>query len=82
MLERIKIHWAWPHLVAFFIIWMLTDLIALGFGIVSSVRYLAGLVGGWPLFGIVSVVTLNLFIWGRSGAGNCRDRERTMKTPQ
>ncbi len=69
MYERIKRHWVCPHLVAFFIICLLIDLIALGFGIVWSVRYLAGLVGGWTLFGIVSVVALYLFIWGKVRSG-------------
>ena len=63
MLERIKRHWVWPHLVTLFVICVLIDLVALGFGIVWTIRYLSGLVGGWTLFWIFSVLALYLIIW-------------------
>ena len=69
MLERIKRHWVWPHLVPLFVICLLIDLVAPGYGIVWAVRYLSGLVGGWTLFGIFSVLALYLIIWANVRRG-------------
>ena len=42
MLERIERHWVWPHLVTLFVICVLIDLVALGFGIVWSILEIHG----------------------------------------
>ena len=49
-LERLQRHWIWSHLVILFLVCLVIDLVALGYGIVWLVKYVAGIEGSGAVF--------------------------------
>ena len=47
---RLKRHWVWPHLVILFLVCLVIDLVALGYGVVWLVKYAAGIEGSGTVF--------------------------------
>ena len=59
-LYRLEQHWIWPHLVIVFLVWLVIDLVALGYGAVWLVKYVAGIEGSGTVFRITFVCVLVL----------------------
>ena len=55
VLYRLQSHWVWPHIMALFVFCLVIDLIALGFGIVWLVKYIAGIEGSGTVFLVLAV---------------------------
>ena len=51
-LYRLRRHWVWPHIMVLFMVCLVIDLVALGFGIVWLVKYVAGIEGSGTVFKI------------------------------
>ena len=51
-LYRLQRHWIWPHLVIFILVCLVIDLVALGYGVVWVVKYVAGIEGSGTVFWI------------------------------
>ncbi len=49
-LYRLKTHWVWPHIMILLVVCLVIDIIALGYGIVWLVRYVAGIEGSGTVF--------------------------------
>ena len=62
-LERLRRHWIWPHLVILFLVCVVIDLVALGYGIVWLVKYVAGIEGSGTVFWVTtgSLLTLGAY---------------------
>ena len=44
-LYRLQHHWIWPHLMILFVVCLVIDIVALGFGLVWLVKYVASIEG-------------------------------------
>ena len=51
---RLRRHWVWPHIMVLFVFCLVIGLVALGFGIVWLVEYMAGIEGSGTTFWIVA----------------------------
>jgi len=49
---RLERHWVWPHIMILALVCLVIDAVALGFGIVWLVKYVAGIEGGGTVFKI------------------------------
>ena len=63
MLYRLQRHWVWPHIMILFVVCLVIDIIALGFGTVWLVRYVAGIEGSGTVFLIVTVSLLLIWVY-------------------
>ena len=59
-LYRLQRHWIWPHLVIFILVCLVIDLVALGYGVVWLVKYVAGIEGSGTVFWITTGTLLVL----------------------
>ena len=58
ILYRLQGHWVWPHIMILFVVCLVIDIVALGFGTVWLVKYVAGIEGSGTVFLIVTVSLL------------------------
>ena len=49
---RLQRHWVWPHIMILALVCLVIDAVALGFGIVWLVKYVAGIEGSGTVFKI------------------------------
>ena len=49
-LYRLQHHWVWPHIMVLFVVCLVIDLVALGFGIVWLVKYITAIEGSGTVF--------------------------------
>ena len=61
VLYRLQRHWVWPHLMVLFVVCLVIDAIALGFGIVWLVKYIAGIEGSGT---VLLILTVSLLLIG------------------
>ena len=61
MLYRLQRHWVWPHIMILFVVCLLIDIIALGFGTVWLVKYIAGIEGSGT---VVLILMVSLLLIG------------------
>jgi len=47
---RLQRHWVWPHIMILTVVCAVIDLVALGYGIVWGVKYIAGIEGSGTVF--------------------------------
>ena len=47
---RLQRHWVWPHIMILALVCLIIDLVALGYGIVWLVKYVAGIEGSRTVF--------------------------------
>ena len=90
-LHRLRHHWVWPHIMVLFVICLVIDLVALGFGIVWLVKYITGIEGSGTVFWIVAAGLLlagiyrtlyKIFKWIYHGDDcACGDRPETRDIP-
>ena len=63
MLYRLQRHWVWPHIMILFVVCLVIDLVALGFGTVWLVKYIAGIEGSGTVVLILMVSLLLIGIY-------------------
>ena len=61
ILYRLQGHWVWPHIMILFVVCLLIDIIALGFGTVWLVKYIAGIEGSGT---VVLILMVSLLLIG------------------
>ena len=49
-LYRLRHHWVWPHIMVLFVVCLVIDIVALGFGIVWLLKYIASIEGSGTVF--------------------------------
>ena len=54
ILYRIQGHWVWPHIMILFLVCLVIDLVALGYGVVWLVKYVASIEGSGIIFRITA----------------------------
>ena len=59
-LYRLQHHWVWPHIMILFVVCLVIDIIAVGFGTVWLVKYIAGIEGSGTVFRISTSALLLL----------------------
>ena len=58
VLYRLQGHWVWPHIMILFVVCLVIDIVALGFGTVWLAKYVAGIEGSGTAFLILTVSPL------------------------
>ena len=61
--DRLQNHWVWPHIMILFVVCLVIDIIALGFGTVWLVKYIAGIEGSGTVVLILMVSLLLIGIY-------------------
>ena len=64
ILFRLQRHWVWPHIMILFLVCLVIDLVALGYGIVWLVKYVAGFESSGIIFRITAGSLLLIGAYG------------------
>ena len=64
ILYRLQNHWVWPHLVILFLVCLVIALVALGYGVVWLVKYVAGFESSGIIFRIAAGSLLLIGAYG------------------